>query len=257
MAPGEVLVVTYKAIEAAFAGIEGVRTAHFNAIAGLDQYRDVRLLIVVGRPLPSSDALTPLTASFFQKLAEGGYRQGWRPVRLTSGGTANLRVVAHEDPKAELLRAAICDDEVIQAIGRGRGVNRTGDNPLEVQVLADVALPLIHDRVVAWEFVSPDIVQRMLLAGVAVDSPSDAATLHLAMFGSAEQARKAFGRAGFGGQKPISNTYREMSVKSAAYRRHGRGRGWQRVWWVEGAAQDIKALLERSLGTLQGWIVDA
>ena len=53
VAPGRVLVVTYKACEAAFAGIPGVETGHFNAIAGLDVYRDVRLLVVVGRPLPS------------------------------------------------------------------------------------------------------------------------------------------------------------------------------------------------------------
>ena len=49
---GRALVVTYKDCEAAFAGIPGVEVAHFNAIAGLDAYRDVRLLIVIGRPLP-------------------------------------------------------------------------------------------------------------------------------------------------------------------------------------------------------------
>ncbi|MEE3099481.1 MAG: hypothetical protein VX463_06885, partial [Pseudomonadota bacterium] len=51
VAPGRALVITHKGIEAAFSGIPGVSTAHFNAIAGLDAYRDVRLLIVVGRPL--------------------------------------------------------------------------------------------------------------------------------------------------------------------------------------------------------------
>ena len=81
-------------------------------------------------------------------------------------------MIEHQDAEAELLRAAICDDELIQAIGRGRGINRTAADPLEVHVLADVALPLVHDRVLAWETVAPDIVQRMLLAGVAVDSPA-------------------------------------------------------------------------------------
>ena len=51
--PGRVLAVTYKASEDAFRAIPGVEVAHFNAVAGLDAYRDVRLLIVVGRPLPS------------------------------------------------------------------------------------------------------------------------------------------------------------------------------------------------------------
>ena len=100
-----------------------------------------------------------------------------------------LRGWTHPDPKAELLRAAICDDEVLQAIGRGRGVNRAEADPLEVRVLANVALPLPHDRLSCWELECPDIVQRMLLAGIAVDSPADAAGLHPGLLANAEQAR--------------------------------------------------------------------
>jgi hypothetical protein len=47
------LVVTYEAIEAEFQ-MPGVRTAHFNAISGLDAFRDVRSLFVIGRPLPDA-----------------------------------------------------------------------------------------------------------------------------------------------------------------------------------------------------------
>ena len=176
--PGRVLVVTYKDCEAAFADIPGVEVAHFNAIAGLDAYRDVALLIVIGRPLPRDSDLDPMCGAFFGHVPVGGYRQVLRGVRMRDGTSRTVRVMEHEDEMAELLRAAICDDELIQAIGRGRGVNRTAANPLEVHVLADVALPLVHDRVLAWETEVPDIVQRMLLAGIAVDSPADAAVLH-------------------------------------------------------------------------------
>jgi Bifunctional DNA primase/polymerase, N-terminal len=250
---GGVLVVTHKAIETAFAGIEGVRTAHFNAIAGLDQYRDVRLLVVVGRPLPSSEALIPLSASFFHTLSAGRYSPDLRAIRLRTGATARLRVVAHEDPQAELLRAAICDDEVIQAIGRGRGVNRTADNPLEVQVLADVALPLIHDRVVAWETIAPDILQRTLLAGIAVDSPGDAAVLHPDMFPSATAAESTLRRAGFNRHSPIGNIYRGMTVKSARYRRGGRGQAWQTAYWLDGSADGARLRLISVIGAIDGW----
>ena len=146
VAPGRVLVVTYKACEAAFEDIPGVETGHFNAIAGLDVYRDVRLLVVVGRPLPSDAALAPLAGALFRHLPAGGYTTELRGVRMRDGSSRAVRVRAHADDKAELLRAAICDDELIQAIGRGRGVNRSADDPLEVHVLADVALPLVHDR---------------------------------------------------------------------------------------------------------------
>lgn len=152
------------------------------------------------------------------------------------------------------LLVAICDDEMIQAIGLGRGVNRTADNPLRVQVLADVALPLIHDGVLAWETVVPDIVQRMLLAGVAVDSPTDAAALLAGLFGSVEPAKKAFQRMGFGGHFPIGISYREMSLKSARYRRAGRGRSWQTCWWIDGNAADMRLRLDGVLGALAGWL---
>ncbi len=142
---------------------------------------------------------------------------------------------------------------LIQVIGRGRGVNRTAQNPLEVHVLADVALPLVCDQLTTWDVERPDVLQKMLLAGVAVDSPTDAAALHPGLFANAEQAKKAFGRAVFKGQNPISSSYREMSLKSAAYRRAGRGRSWQRARWVEGDGATVQRHLEAVLSDLAEW----
>ena len=126
VAPGRVLVVTYKACEAAFADIPGVETGHFNAIAGLDAYRDVRLLVVVGRPLPSRCR----AGAARRRAVPAPARRAATPPSFAACGCATAAAarcgsMAHADDKAELLRAAICDDEVIQAIGRGRGVNRT------------------------------------------------------------------------------------------------------------------------------------
>jgi hypothetical protein len=166
-----------------------------------------------------------------------------------------VQAIRHENPAAEILRADICDDEVMQALGRGRGINRTADNPVEVHLMADVVLPLGYDRVVAWEMVCPDIVQRMLLAGIAVDSPADAARLHPTMFKNASQAEKAFQRAAFGGHFPIRDIYREMSAKSAEYRLGGKGRGWQRAFWISGSAEEMRVWLEASLGRVAEWIV--
>lgn len=259
LAPGRLLVVTYKGCEAAFAGIAGVDTAHFNAIAGLDAFGDVAGLIVIGRPLPRDTQLAPLAGAFFGHRPEGGYRPILRGIHLRDGRSQAVRVLGHEDDHAELLRAAICDDEVIQAIGRGRGVNRTAANPLEVHVLADVALPLAHDSVLAWESAAPDLLQRMLLAGVAVDAPADAAELHPDLLGTAKTAQKAFERMGVSGvfkrQTPY-NIYRGMSLKSAAYRRGGRGRSWQRALWLADDPAQVRDRLEQALGPLAGWMPD-
>lgn len=249
VSPGRVLVVTYKQIEPAFAGIPGVVTGHFKAIAGLDIFKDVALLIVIGRPLPGEDDIANLTSAYLGRLPDGVYHRARRSLLMRDGSRRAVLAIEHEDPDAELLRSAVCMDEVIQAIGRGRGVNRSAANPLEVQVLADEALPLVHDRVVAWDVLVPDIFQRMLLAGCAVDSPADAAALHPVLFQNVEQAKKALQRGVFGGHFPISNLYRDLSLKSATYRRQGRGRSWQRVWWIECAQirgqQNVKDVLDK------------
>lgn len=252
-APGRVLVVTYKDCEAAFAAIPGVDVAHFNAVAGLDAYRDVAMLIVIGRPLPMDRDLAPLSAAIFAQEPEGGYHVARKGVRLLDGTARSVRAMVHSDRRAEELRAAICDDELIQAVGRGRGVNRTAATPLEVHVLADVALPLVYAQVLDWQMEAPDLVQRMLLAGIAVYSPSDAAALHPRLFANVEQAKKAFQRTAFEGHFPIRDIHREMSLKSAAYRREGRGRGWQRAWWIDGSDADARIALTDSLGTISGW----
>ncbi len=251
--PGRVLVVTYKQIEPAFAGIIGVETGHFKAIAGLDIYKDVALLIVVGRPLPGDDDLGQLTSTYLGHVPVGGYRQVRNGLLMRDGSRRAISLIEHEDPKAELLRAAVCDDEVIQAIGRGRGVNRTEADPLEVQVLADVALPLIYDRVLYWANCVPDVFQQMLLAGLAVDSPADAAALHHGLFQNPEAAKKAFQRGAFGGQIPIDNPYRDLSLKSARYLRGGRGRSWQTAWWIAGTDSAARRHLETAIGRLAQW----
>ncbi|AZQ67641.1 hypothetical protein EF888_11160 [Silicimonas algicola] len=250
---GRVLVVTYQAVEAAFTNIPNVETLHFNAVAGLDRYKDVACLIVIGRPLPSHIELEALAGGYFGATGASGYTTERTGVRTVSGDVRGVRVIRHRDATAEDLRAAICDDELVQAIGRGRGVNRTVDNPLEVHVLADVAPPLAYDKVTTWDVEAPDVVQRMLLAGIAVDSPADAAVLHPQMFESVEQAKKAFQRAVFKGQNPMKDTYREMSLKSAAYRRSGRGVGWQTAYWVSDEREEIRHALEETLRSLADW----
>lgn len=253
VAPGRVLVVTYKDIEQAFARIPGVSTGHFKAIAGLDVFKDVALLIVIGRPLPGNDDIGHLTSAYLGHMPKGQYQKVRRGLLMRDGLRRAVSVIEHEDPQGELMRAAVCDDEVIQAIGRGRGVNRTSSNPLEVQVLADIALPMVHNRVVVWDSVKPDVMQRMLMAGIAVDSPADAAALHPGLFETSSAADHALRRAGFNRQNPIDNPYREMAVKSARYHRGGRGQSWQRAWWIAGPEAHARGLLERALGAAVRW----
>lgn len=253
LAPGRLLVITHKAIEDTFAEIPGVETGHFNAMAGLDAYGDVAAVFIVGRPLPSSAALPEPCAALFGAVVDGAFMPVRRAVRMRDGSSRIVRTLAHPDETAELVRSAICDDELIQCIGRGRGVNRTAGDPLEVHVLADVALPLVHDSVVDWDTIRPDFLQCMLLKGIAVDSPSDAARLHPDLFRNQEQAKKLFARSGlFKGQTPY-NIYRGLSLKSASYRHPGRGRSWQTACWIADRDLDPREDLEAIFGSSLEW----
>ncbi|MEO8244072.1 MAG: hypothetical protein ABI832_17350 [bacterium] len=251
---GRCLVITYKAIEPAFADIAGVEVAHYNAIAGLDSSGDIACLFLIGRPLNSSHDLRELTGAVLDHSVAGKYVSTDVGLLTETGRKSSVQVLRHEDLHAEVMRAAICDDEVMQALGRGRGVNRTAHNPLEVHLMADVFLRVAYQRIQAWAAVCPDIVQQMLLAGLAVDSPGDAAALHPGLFSSEAAADSALRRGGFNRQNPIGNLYREMTVKSAGYRLGGKGRGWQTACWIEGSGESARHRLETAIGPATEWI---
>lgn len=51
---------------------------------------------------------------------------------MADGTGAAIKVRVFDDPTLEAMRTAITEAEITQAVGRGRGVTRNGDNPLEV-----------------------------------------------------------------------------------------------------------------------------
>jgi putative DNA primase/helicase len=69
-----------------------------------------------------------------------------RRVRLAGDRTAPLAMEEH----AEAVRWCICEGELVQAMGRGRGVNRSAATPLEIDLLTDVVLPVTVDALVPW-----------------------------------------------------------------------------------------------------------
>lgn len=248
----QVLVVTYKQIESVFAGIEGVTTGHFNAVAGIDRWKDCAALVVIGRPLPRDRDLPALAGVHLGRVVGDRYGERRVGVLTADGQNQTIRSVRHPDPEGDILRAAICDDQLIQVIGRGRGVNRTSSNPLDVHVLADTALPLVHDRVTCWEVEAPGIFERMLLWGVAVDSSADAYRLHPELFTSVEQAKTALRRSPLKDQVPYEKA-KGLTLETMRYRKAGRGQSWQTAWWIAGSRVDVKDRLGETLGEIAGW----
>ena len=129
---------------------------HFNALSGLDRWGDVGGLIVLGRTLPA-----PAPSELFAGADRADARRrpedaGWwyphrgaaHPARGRQDHAVPCEV--HADPTAEAIRWSICEGELIQAMGRGRGVNRTAENPLQIDLLTDVVLPVTVAELIAW-----------------------------------------------------------------------------------------------------------
>src|SRR5262249_14263963 len=148
-----VLVVAQERIESVLQGLgnlpANVEMAHHNGIRGRDGWgpseKDggVAALIVAGRTLPPSGTVARMAEALTGKaMPLRRYERGraWR--ELSYGSTQACETLHYTDPIGEALRWQACEAEVMQIIGRARGVNRTAVNPVEIVAMTDVALSL-------------------------------------------------------------------------------------------------------------------
>ena len=256
---GKLLVVMQKRIEEALIAMgplpANVETAHHNAVAGRDEWRDVAGLVLVGRTLPapgSVGALAEALSGSHVPLLERWY-QRTDATRETLAGAELAEADRHPDPLAEAIRWQICEGELVQIIGRGRGVNRTAANPLDVLVLCDVPLPLPVAETVTSASLDPTLPERMLAEGGAVfEAPADAARAYPGLFRNAEAAKKRF-------QRDRSGTFPYEGIligecpeplASADYRVAGAGQRPAVAWFDPLVVPDPEAWLADRLGVL-------
>jgi len=188
---GTVLLIAQKKVREALEkhGLpDNVETAHFNALSGLDAYKDVRGLIITGRPLPG-----PYVPEMMREILTGKAGQTlpkWydkteaapdldgtgRGPRIYSqnghGGAITYGRDSHPDETTEQIRWLICEGEIIQGIGRGRGVNRSAQDPLQIDVLTHYPLPLAVDEAGPFSDFEPTAFDLMAARGVIVPDTS-------------------------------------------------------------------------------------
>lgn len=176
---------------------EGIRIEHFNNIAGLDRHKDVRSLILIGRTIPRPEAVEGFAAALtgveptkarVQPNGTSWYDRVTRGIRRPDGTGTAVECDQHPDPTAEAVRWQICEAELVQALGRGRGVNRTAATPLDIDILADVCLPLTVHEVCQWE--APPEVVEMMAEGIALTSLVDMAKAWPAIWPNERAARR-------------------------------------------------------------------
>ena len=272
-APGLILVVAQQSVEEALKAIghlpNNVSMAHHNNIAGRDEWGDVALQIVIGRTAPSpsdvesqAEALTGIAIDPID---------GWYPkadaYREVADGTFRLcQTDQHPDPIAEAVRWSICEGELVQIVGRPRGVNRTEDNPVDVLVMSNPPIPVRVERLIGEKDLGPSPDDLMMAAGgVCLKSPTDAAAAYPELWDDREEAKKAFQRwetevgtkSPIWGHSVIGVSYYEMSpdapdlsqpLLSVEYRVTGNGREPTLACYDPRLVPDIAARLSDRVG---------
>ncbi len=212
---GHAAVITYEKVEERFRGLPGVVTGHFGNVSSLNAMQAVDALFIIGRPLADPrDQLLQARALTGKAIQPETPHKTTRGVLLADGSGVSINVRAYADPDLEALRIAVTEAEVIQAIGRGRGVNRDADRPLTVWLMADVLTPLPVENLVRWEDVRLSALGRMMARGAALLSPRDAWAAYPWLFASPDAARMAIGREpDFPNIPLLDNTHRGMFAK--------------------------------------------
>ena len=162
----------------------------------------------------------------------------------------------HPDELAERVRSRIAQGEVIQAIGRGRGVNRPKNRPLTVFVLNNAALDIPVDQVLDSDcIVRPSPTDLMLAeGGVAFESGTAAALAYPQLWPTATAAQKAI-------QRTITWTfpYRYsfigdcppvLGTVTYTYQRLGPKQHRALVWIAHDTLPDPRAVVEALIGPL-------
>jgi hypothetical protein len=259
---GRWLVVANQAVEdrirAKLAVPPIVTLAHFNALRGVDEYREVRGLVILGRPMPSPEAVEAIRATVTGR-APVAVVDGYYPARIAlltakDGTRRTVEREGHPDPLCDEIVAQSAA-ELLQAIGRGRGVNRTAANPLDVVIYGNSPVPGIElDTIEDWQ---PPTFEARETARLGIELPDSAGDAAILLGVDRRRIHKARDR-GIGGRSlsPVSNDYLSYDAGDKLigyYCRQRTGRGaslYHRVDFDPRTVPDLKMALA-PLGALK------
>ena len=197
---GTMLTAAQKDIEEALAerGFipSNVSLAHHNGVAGSDQYKNCTSMAIIGRTMPSPvdvEAIAGALTGAAVLPIDGWYPKVTVNRRMADGSIVPAEADRHPDPTAEAVRWLICEGELLQLIGRGRGINREASQRLDIYLLTKQPVPILVDRLFTSEELDPSPFDlQMAAGGIAFDSGTAAATAYPALWKSAGAARMAF-----------------------------------------------------------------
>lgn len=183
----------------AAAAPDGVKIGHFNNIRGLNEMENVGIMVVAGRTLPAPPEVEHLTAVILGldptsiATSKDWYDTTHEHVETRDGTIAQVVRETHPNSDVELMRRSICESEVGQALDRGRGRRRTGENPLVQFVVGEEYIEdLAVDTILEFEdfdWFNRSLAGQMVQGGILTSSPLGISKLLAGRFSSPEAVR--------------------------------------------------------------------
>jgi putative DNA primase/helicase len=193
----------------------GMELAHHGALAGVDAWKAARTVVIVGRMMPSPQAVERIAAALtgvhkpIETDSAGWYATSRRTVQDKQGRVSTIDLEATGDAIADEVLSRVSTDQAIQALGRARGVNRNDADPVEIHLLGAALMegePV--DELIAWQNPTPEEAY-VAEFGLYFENSSHMAK---AMGADREAVKKARSRADSRwGHSPIDNSYTKMS----------------------------------------------
>ena len=257
---GETLLIAPLAVEEwlreQFDVPDGLHLAHHGAIAGRDEWRDVRTMVQVGRTQPPPDAVAGMASKISGLAVESLQDEdGWYPARLVTltdrrGQSVTVEAETAGDGLAETVRASICEDAALQGTGRARGVNRSEADPVEIHLFGTGPIPGVEiDELREWKRLSKEEIFTAE-TGVWLESAGDMAGLMGIDRNTLKVARQRLNQ--MGTLSYNNSLYETVPIwLDAKYRRKIERHGWQTVRYDPRLIPDVEAYLTEQLGLIE------
>ena len=257
-----VLAITYKDAAAGLRKMplipERATIWHFKAQRGMDGAKDVGAAVIYGSTRPNEDAIARTTAAIFGEAFDRSTKYRWkrRGFNMRDGSLAGIDVEVHPDPQCDQVLQWICDAELVQSIGRVRGVNRSPGTPVTVFVCSNRVLPIEVAAVREWKDILPSRLDLAMSreGGVLALNSTTLAARNPGLWATKEAAKAEVKRGQTKGVKllyrlPIGERPLSLSTQNGTVKRGSApGRASRFVAMCDLSSVEIRDGLRRQLG---------
>lgn len=168
--PAKVLVITHKPVVEQLEAMlpVGVVVKHYGGLAGLDEYKHFQVAYLIGEPRPPVDFAVSIVEAIDGEVIAEEFGTGHNVFTDANGDTVANPNVSQRHTN-ELVQAYYdwqVTKELLQALGRLRGLNRTLNDPCRIVVLADTPLPgVVYSELVLWDDWKASLLDEVLESG--------------------------------------------------------------------------------------------